>query len=911
MRGALEILRFNGGLVSKYLLARLDLRKLSVCATTLTNWMIRSVGYMFMRPGMQYIGGVGSGTIGRQIAFVKSTDDKAVIELSNITMRVRINDVLVAYPSVSTTILNSSFSAGTNWTDLDEAGGTSTIGAGFLDLVGNGTAFAIREQAVTVAGADQNVEHCIRIDVVRGPVSFQVGSTSGAADLFSESELGPGYHYLSFTPTGGTVYVRFFSRYLRLIRVDSCSISTGTLAIATPWGTQAELRSIRYDQSADVIFLTSKTSGGAGRHQRKIERRTNGRSWSLVAYVADDGPFMVENLTPTTITASGLTGNVTLTASRPVFSINHEPPDHGVGALFSLSSSGQTVTASITAQNVFTNAIQVIGVGTARSFSITITNTFVATVTLQRSVDTSAGPWADVATPGPWTAPVATTLADGLDNSIVYYRIGVKTGNYTSGTADVRLSISSGSVRGIARITAVASSTSASAEVLSDLGATTATDIWQEGEWSTRRGFPSAVKFHGLRLWWAGSGKAWGSVSDAFSSFDETFEGDAGPINRTITSGPVDSVNWIASLRRLVLGAQGAEVSAISSNLDDPLTPTNFDPRNTSTQGSGNVQCAPTDDAVFFVNRSGTKIFLLQPDTSGFNYTPTDVLNFAPELGYPGIVALSVARQPETMLYAVRSDGKCLVLTANAPEQVNALNLIETDGAIIDVLIMPAPDGTLDDEVYFTVTRNINGVDATYVEKLAKQTECRGGTTNKTCDAFVYYSGAPTTTITGLGHLNGEAVVVWADGSRLSTGHGASQVTFTVSGGQIALPAAVSTACIGLAYSADSRSTKLAYLSGGGRSALGARKKVEALGLVLADTDRTSLRYGPDFDTLDPLPEIEFYGTAANAIDELEGDMVTFPRGDWTTDARVCLRADSPGHAHVLAMVIDMESNSK
>lgn len=897
MKGGLELLRFNGGLVSEFLIARLDLRKLAVSATLIVNWMIRSVGYMFLRPGMKYLGEMGSGTIGRQIAFVKSTSDTAVIELSNNLMRVRVADTLISYPAVATTVSNSGFSAGTSWTDLDEAGGTSTIGAGTLDLVSNGVAQAIREQAVTIAAADQGVEHCVRIEVLRGPVSFQIGSTSGASDLFAESSLAVGQHCLAFTPSGGTAYLRFFSRFIRLIRVDFCTITTGDLELTTPWGTQDALRSIRYDQSADVLFLAAQNGFGASLHPRRIERRGDGRSWSLVAYAPEDGPFRVENLTPTTITASGLTGNVTLTASRPVFHIDHEPPDEGVGALFSLTSTGQNVTASITAENTFTSSIQVIGVDSTRAFTIVRSGTFTATITLQRSLDSEVGPFSDVSGES-YTTAGTKSYNDGLDNTIAWYRIGVKTGDFTSGTVEVRLTDSEGSIRGIVRITAVASSTSASAEVLTALGSTTATDIWQEGEWSTRRGYPSAVKFHSLKLYWAGSGKAHGSVSDGFSSFDETFEGDAGPINRNLTSGPVDKISWIASLRRLIFGAQGAEVSVVTSTLDEPITPTNFDPRRTSGQGSGNVQAADTDDAVFFVNRSNKKLFLLEPDASGFNYVPTDLLKYAPEAAYPGIVAVAVARQPETMAFCVLADGTCLVLLRDATEDVNSLTLIETDGEILDVLVMPALDGNLDDEVHLVVARD----GGTYAEKLAQQIETRGGVTNKTCDSFVYYSGAATTVITGLGHLEGQAVVVWGNGVRVPG-------TFTVSGGQITLPSEVTTACVGLYQRGRWRSTKLAYLAPNGKSALGARKKVHGLGLVLGPTERACLEYGPTFDLLDPLPEIVFHEELTAELDALEDDMFEFPRDDWTTDARVCLQAEAPGYANVLAMTVDMESS--
>lgn len=900
MRGGLELLRFNGGLVSRFLVARLDLRKLGVCATVMSNWAIRSVGYMFLRPGLQYIGGIASGTAVKMMAFVKATDDTAVVEATTGAIRVRVDDALITFPVVATVVANPSFIAGTDWTDLDEVGGVSTVGGDFMTFTSNGTALAIRQQQVTVAAPDQGIEHCLAINVNSGPVYIRVGTAAGDDDLVSETALACGQHRLAFTP-GVSFYIRFQSALPRLVTLASCNTVTGVMSITTQWGSPT-LPTLRYDQSGDVIFVAS--SGAP----RRIERRGIGRSWSWVVYAPEDGPFMTENVTTTTITPSALTGNITLTASRPLFKSTNAPDTaNDVGSLFSLSSTGQTVTASITAQNTFTTAIRVVGVGTSRAFTVNISNTFVATVTLQRSLDSSTGPWTD--TTSTWTAPVATSINDALDNQIAWYRIGVKTGGFTSGTVDVRLSIGTGSIRGIARVTGFTSTTVVSAEVLSPLGATTATDIWQEGLWSARRRYPTAVRFHGLRLWWAGMGKTAGSISDAFDSFDETFEGDAGPINRSLPSGVTDRINWIASLRRLIFGAQGAEVSAISSSLDEPLTPVNFDPRATSNQGSGQVDAVVVDQGLLFVNRSGMKLFLLTPDSSGFDYVPTDMLGFNPEAGYPGIVSLAVSRQPETRAYAILSDGTCLVMLLNAAEDVRALSLIETDGDIVDVLVMPAPDGELDDRVRMAVTRTVGGVPTTYIEKMALETEVRGGVANKTCDSFVYYSGASTATITGLGHLEGEEVVVWADGARVSQGHGDDQTVFTVTGGQITLLAEVTTACVGLAYRAPWQSTKLAYLAERGKSALGARKKVHNLGLVLADTDRGSLRYGPDFDSLDPLPEIEFYEEAPQAIEDLEGDMIEFPSADWTTDSRVCLEADSPGCAHMLAMTIDMDSS--
>ena len=84
------------------------------------------------------------------------------------------------------------------------------------------------------------------------------------------------------------------------------------------------------------------------------------------------------------------------------------------------------VTASLSAQNTFTSSLDLVG-----HFNLSISGTFVATVTVQRSFDNTN--WFDVDT---FTSPIETY---GFDPSQVYYRAGIKTGAYTSGTAVISL----------------------------------------------------------------------------------------------------------------------------------------------------------------------------------------------------------------------------------------------------------------------------------------------------------------------------------------------------------------------------------------------------------------------------------------------------------------------------------------
>ena len=885
-----SVLALNRGIISRLGLARADLKRMAYSAETMTNWIPRVLGAMSLRPGTQYIG-TTFGTTTKFLRFVFSTDDAALVELTPSGVRFWINDVALIRPSVSTTITNGTFTTDlSSWTDNDEAGATSIfVAGGYMGLTGTGTNAAIRDQLVTVAAASQNVEHGLRITIQRGPVTLRVGSTVGGDEYVTETELGTGRHSIAFTPTGN-FNIRLQSRLERQVQVDSIIMEGSILPVIlldTAFSS-GDLSKVSYDQSGDVLFVALN-----GYQQRRIERRGS-RSWSVVIYEPLDGPFRVENTGPITITPSAASGNITLTASAALFKSTN------MGSLYRLESAGQRVSSAIAAQNTFTNGIRVVGVGESRRFLITITGTWTATVTLQRSVGVT-GNWEDVQT---YTTNQDATFDDGLDNQVIFYRIGIKTGNYTSGTATCTLNYRLGSITGVARVTAFTSTTVVDAEVLTTLGGTDATDIWAEGSWSSRRGFPSAVALYEGRLWWAGKNGVWGSISDAFDSFDPDFEGDAGPINRTIGSGPVDDINWLLPMQRLILGAEGAEMSVRSTTFDEPLTPSNFNIKEASTQGSKSVMACKVDSRGVFIQRSGSRIYELTYNVEINDYASYDLTNFAPELGELGFTHIAVQRQPDTRIHAVRTDGKVVIGVWDPVENVRAWMLYETDGVVADVIVLP---GTVEDTVYYVVTRNINGSDIRYLEKWAKESECRGSTLNKQADCFLLYSGASTTTITGLTYLEGEAVVVWGNGVDLSPDVNGVQTTYTVTGGQITLTTAVTSAVIGLPYTGQWKGVKLSRLAE--ELGLASRKRIVGTKLLLADTHYKGVKFGPTLTSseMDDLRDVEAgVAVAANTVHTAyDEDMQAFP-GGWGPDKRLCLRGQAPRPCTVLGVVMEV-----
>lgn len=774
------------------------------------------------------------------------------------------------------------------WQDGDQTAATSSYASGVLSLTGTVFNAAIRRQWVGVPPSAVGQSAQIRFTVTRGYVTCRIGSWYGKDDVFSNAVLKPGTHSFTITPSYGHFVIELSAttQYASLVTRAQIEAS-GDLDIPTIW-TESDLPNLRYGQSGDIVYVACK-----GDRQQQIERRSS-TSWSVVDYLADDGPFRTENTTGTTMTASALTGDITITASQNYFKTTN------VGGLLKITSIGQTVIGSLSGADQYTNYIKVSGTGAARNFTIQRSGTWSGTLTVQRSIS-EPGAWVDTTTT--YTTNATATYNDSLDNEIVYYRVGFKSGDYSSGTATVTLTYESGGLMGIARITAFNSETSVSASVLVPFGSTTGSTSWAEGDWSPRRGYPSSIAFYEGREWWAGKDKIWGSISDAFSSFDDTEEGDSAPISRSIGEGPVDTINWLLPLKKLIIGGQAAERSARSSSFDELLTATNFNIKDCSTYGSAGVAGVKLDTDGFFVQQGRTRVVKLTYDSAAYDYGSDDMTTLIPEQCASGIVSMAVQRKPDTRLHCVLSDGTAAVMVYDKVEDVICWVDVETDGLIEGVVILPSETetGSPEDRVYYFVNRTIGGVTKRYLERWAAETDCVGGTVNKQADSFVVYQGSSATVIPGFSHLEGESVVVWADG--LDVG------TKTVTGGQITLDTAATNVVAGLFYDGWFKTAKLAYAAGGG-TALNRKKKVTQLALILDRTHVQGVKYGRDFDHLRSLP-LNIGGknyTGTEILDQMDFDLHEM-NSDWNTDSRLCLYAAAPRPATVLCATIGVETN--
>ncbi len=888
------LLNFNRGVISDLGLARQDIERLAMSASVQNNWMPRVLGSMMLRAGLGYTGGTYSNAKSFHVPFIYENDDTAILEFSANRLRVKVGETAISRPEVNTSVTNGTFNTDlSGWTDADDAGCTSVWATGgYMSLKGTGFNSAIRRQVVNVAGAYFNTQHALRLVVTRGVVTLKVGLSSGGDDLFAATDFPAGTYSIAFVPTNN-FHIELSSSTEYASLVDSITVeSAGDLALTTPWG-EADLPFIRYDQSGDVVYIAVKD------YQQAKVIRYSAQSWGIETLYINDGPFRTINVSKTRLTPSALRGDITLTASRPIFS------SASVGQLFKIASAGQSVeidAPSPVAADQFSDAIRVTGVGDTRKFQVELNGTWVGAVYLQRSLG-EEGSWTDVSN---WSANTTTTYDDDLDNQIAYYRIGVKSGGLSSGTVSASLDFSTGSITGICRVTGYTSATSVSAIVLKDFGSTSASENWYEGHWSNRRGWPTAVALHEGRLVFGGQSRVFLSVSDAYESFDDTIEGDSAAFTKTIPSGPANTINWLLSMKRLMVGTQQAEWYLRSSTQDEVLTPSNANMKVTSTFGSSPVQALQIDNAGLFVQRSTTRLMKSGYTIESDDYKSDDISKIVPEFLYSGVVRTAVQRTPDTRTHCVLGDGTVAVYLQDELEDVKSWFTVSTSGVIEDVVILP---GAQEDNVYYCVKRTINGNTVRYLEKFAMETECAGGLLNKQADSFVVYDGTPINQLTGLNHLEGEEVVLWGDGKDYTyDGDGNRQ---TVVSGRIELPASLSKVVVGLPYKAQYKGVKLSLQSSLG-SSLNQIKKINTLGVIMKNTHYQGLRYGPNFDTLDDLPLMEDYlKTPADTIHAQYDNEVFEFDGDWETDSRLCLEASAPRPCNILACVLQVTMHEK
>jgi hypothetical protein len=559
---------------------------------------------------------------------------------------------------------------------------------------------------------------------------------------------------------------------------------------------------------------------------------------------------------------------VTLTASSDTFQAGH------VGSLFKLTHKrAQAVTkGSATGTGIIGEPIDIKG-----SFTVTSTGNWGGTFEVQRLADKTNWEtyrsYTSVITGGQGSANAQKT---DIEESLgVQYRINVT--EFDSGILTVTLSANSSTQDSIFKITNYVSATEVEATAIVAAPENTTTIRWYEGSWSDVRGYPTTIVFFEERCIYGFSTldaqTIWLSGTDDFEDFEKgTNDGDS----FALKIGTGNRGRWIGSLDSLAIGTSGSEWRIRSSELDQPLTPTDFSIKEQTIHGSKDIQALAVNEAIIFVDSVARKIREFTFSEPKQKFVSPDLTALAENVTSGGITSMSVQNNPDSIVWFTIANSPYLIsMTYERDQNVVAFaeHPVAGNGIVESVSVAPSE---AEDIITVTVKIAISGS----VERQIWQMQPRdyGADT----DIFFVDGGiidtSGSTAITGLDHLEGETVQVMVDG--------AHQAGKTVVNGQITIDKAGTRVVVGLPYEYKAEPMRL---DNNGTS-YGSVKKISEI--VLSFYKTLNAEFG-DGTRQFPIPwrTTENYD---NPPELFTGDKTLTFLGGFTTDTPVVISGTDP-----------------
>lgn len=681
---------------------------------------------------------------------------------------------------------------------------------------------------------------------------------------------------LPFIVADGIAYMlEFGDHYIRFFVDRGQLVNAGTpVEIATPYAladltTEDGTFAIRATQSADTMYLFHGSY-----HTQKL-LRTSATTFSLQAVTFISGPFQTVNSDENvTVQASGQTGNVALTASAAVFS------QADVGTLFYLEQNDNT--------SVLPWAVHgtILATGILRRVG---DRTYVSTAIGQTAPQVT-GNETPTHTRGRRYDGDLTDL--GGDN---FGTVGIEWEYQHSGYATVLITAVSDSQHATGTVT---TNNPADPCMIPQSIVSGGTYKWAHALFNTGDGYPQMGTFWRNRLWMMRDRWLVGSVSADFENFaskDADQQTDDSAIVQQLNARQLNKLAWMVESDSLLVGMTGDEWVIGPANASQPVSATNLNAARRTSYGSKRMQPVQVGGTIMFVQKAGRKLRDFKYDFSSDNYVSTDVTKIADHItrgrngSDNGIMSLCYQQEPHSIVWAARADGQLIGCTYD--EESGRSDVYgwhrhpDANGFVECVASMPAPDGASDD-LWVIVRRQINGQTVRYVEYLnpALQDD-EPQSAAFYVDAGITYSGAPTTTINGLGHLEGAAVAVLTDG--------AVHPSRTVTAGAITLDWPASVVHIGVPTKCRIQTMQLNAGAANG-TAQGKTKRVTniatrfsrslggAIGPTFADKDLEQLNFRKPSNAMD------------QAVPLFDGDMESDWRGGYEGQSWICYQNDQP-----------------
>lgn len=928
---------FNAGEIGDELLARVSFQKYQLALSTSLNFMPLTQGAVTRRPGSRYVADQkNEAETVRLLPFEFNVTQAYVIEAGEDSggskgyFRFFRNQGQITAGDVSVSITNGTFDSDVSgWTD--QSTGTASISHNStnnsMNLVGASASIAIAEQSVSPSAATDTNEHVIKFKTVgvAGPndvVKLRIGTSSGATDIVNDAEFEVGYHCYAFTPGDGnnTIYIQFRNENAKTVEIDDIEILDNTgVEIDTPW-LKASYDIMRHAQSPNEMYQFVDA-------MEPLKLVRNGHtSWSLQSIDFQDGPYLEENTTATTMAlTTGTAGTV-----------------------------GDTLTASATT-----------GINGGDGFKTTDVGRLVRILS-------SGSKWSWVRITGHTSSTVVTVDVRGANNGATVGTTSWRMGAWSDTTGWPR-AVAFFQQRMVAggtstRPNTVEFSKAADIEAFSpddanetDGDGTTFDDSGFSYELGAQQANVIRSIMGGESLFVLTPGGEWVGFSEG-----PTLKFDDVALKRQTKHGsaniqPIDVSDTILyvqkgkrKVRQMTFDVNKGTAGAFTSPDLTLLSP------HITASGLGNWAWQEEPIGVAWAWRVDGKIATLtyereqnvigwgRHEMGGSFISATASISGATQ-AKPVVITTSAAHGlADGDDISIASVGGMTELNGNRYVVSNALSttfeLHDANGEDVDgtgftaytsggtvshhtapvvesITAIPGNDGSGQqynseerDEIWLTVKRTINGATVRYIEFLegfyeaprkveyTTREQWQQAVKDDQPDAFyvdsgLTYDGASATAMTGLDHLEGEEVAIWANGAK--------QDSKTVSSGAITLDTAATKVQIGLAYTSRGKTVNL--LGGGNTApAFGVPKRANEISVVVLDA--TNFQIG---SAAEDLQTVNFREVAGGVVPLFTGEKTISINTRYQTDLRIQFEISDPGPLTVVALVPEYKSNEK
>ncbi len=321
---------------------------------------------------------------------------------------------------------------------------------------------------------------------------------------------------------------------------------------------------------------------------------------------------------------------------------------------------------------------------------------------------------------------IASSSATILNHVNTFWKIG-----------DLRTSPTTGlDIQGYVKITAITNPSTATATIIQTLSAISATTTWAQGSWSDVLGWPARVTFHQSRSIFARTAfqpqNVWGSKNFVLEDFAVNGGDDDDALDLPLNSNESNDIKWVASADGLIVGTYGGDF-IIDSGDGSPLTPANTRVKKQTGWGSEAIQPKRIGNFLYYIQRFGQKIrelFFIW-DVNGYKSLDKTILS--PQMAggqnrvltttNTGFLQMAYQQNPDTILWAVCSNGTLATLTREVDQEVQGWTRQTTEdgaGFYESIACIPSQEGP-HDEVWVVVRRLVNGSYRRYIERFKSQ----------------------------------------------------------------------------------------------------------------------------------------------------------------------------------------------